>query len=110
MRTLYAALGAYLEMFIEQRRASGRTTKLIEEAQPGDWIFCGSSKEMRRIDNMLRSAGKRDVRVSYVASVGHLMRAASERGPVKGRILFDHFALEEMYRSAIMDVELGKRK
>jgi hypothetical protein len=107
MRGLYASLRAYLEMYVEMHRATGRTQKLIDNAEPGDWIITGNQEEVRRIDHGVNRRGLHDVRISYAELVGDLMRKANERGPMKrgGRVLFDHFAIEAFYRSALVGVE-----
>lgn len=107
MRGLYASLRAYLEMYVELHRTSGRTNKLIDEAKPGDWIITGNQEEVRRIDREMHRQGKADVRITYAATVDDLMRKAHERGKMKpgGRVLFDHFAIEGFYRSALLIVD-----
>lgn len=109
MRGLYASLRAYLEMYVEMHRSTGRTNKVIDEAQSGDWIITGNEAEVRRIDSEMHRRGKTGVRIAYAASVNDLMRKAHERGKMVpgGRVLFDHFAIESFYRSALVGVDDG---
>jgi hypothetical protein len=108
MRGLYATLRAFLETYVDMQRSTGRTSKVVDAALPGDWIIAGSSEEMKRIERTLRRWDKKgEVRISAAASIDELLGRAAARGPLKprGRILFTHDAIEGFYRVALQDVE-----
>src|SRR4051812_21434273 len=85
-----------VEMFETFQRQTGRTTRLVESARPGDRIIVHAVEAARYVDHLLRSQDPeraRTVRVLVVADLPNPMALLSHlQGTVSSeqRVLLDH--------------------
>lgn len=92
-----------LRLFEDMSRGTGRTEYLLDVVQAGDRIVVGTEMERRRLENLLRETGKRDVEVCAVNVDSrdkwkHRLAMLSASRPLRPT-LFDHtfvMALVEM--------------
>jgi len=105
-----AALETAFRISVSHSRRSGRTSRTIERANPGDVIVVRSMPEQRRMRQLLAKAGKADVRVlafepNSLERHWHRLRNAA--------VHFDHSWVEALYEWRLAGVhrelaELGK--
>jgi hypothetical protein len=98
-----AAMAAGLHLFDLAGRRSGRTTRMIERAQDGDLIVCATECERRRLQRLLRDAGKPGVRVIHVGEgESPVSRLGGRR---QGRAFFDHEWTRRHFVAALRNAE-----
>jgi hypothetical protein len=90
-----AALEGAMEIYFRSARQSGRTTSLIDSLQPGDRVVFRNMQELIMFE---RKCKEREIKVDciYVNPSNPLM--SFNRGPSKGRTIFDHAWIEDFYR------------
>lgn len=93
---LAAAMNMALAVFQQCSRASGRSSRTLESARPGDVIVTATNQERRRLEYELYAMGKPNVRV-IVASVepGQTTRIAPKPS---GAVIFDHMWIAEYWQ------------
>ncbi len=95
-----AAMEAALQTFSTGSRATGRTTRLIEMAEPGTVIFVHNQNAQRGLEAALRNKGKDStVTVCVMRSDGTIPSGLSR----PRAILLDSPVIEDMMRRSILE-------
>lgn len=96
-----AALRASLEAFEIGARRSGRTYRMVQAAGDRDRIVCSTRDEARRVERLVRDAGKK-TKVTWLPAdrnpADHLLRC-------EGKTIFDHGWVHRFYTEAIGHAE-----
>lgn len=83
--------------YFRSARQTGRTTSLIDSLKDGDRVMCATSK---RAYELQRKCCERGLNVEcFVTAVSG--QRVMERGPAKGRSLFDSQWLEQYYMAVL---------
>ena len=85
-------------IYFRSARQTGRTTSLVESVKDGDRIVFADGKEAERVRGMCLARG---VAVECIVADPKNPSRVFERGPSKGRTLFDHSWVEQFYLDAI---------
>lgn len=93
-----AAMQGVAGIYFRSARQTGRTTSLVESVKNGDRIVFADSKEAERVRRMCLARG---VDVECVVVEPSNPGRVFDRGPSKGRTLFDHAWVEQHYLHAI---------
>lgn len=100
-----------LRVFETSSRGSGRTMRMIERARDGDQIITHLSKEAKRLESLLRKAGKKKVRVYVCGPDCNPMEIGRANA---GRTFFDHswmlMHFEQALHNADRDLECLQRE
>lgn len=94
-----ATLAVALDLFEVNSRATGRTERLVMRAQEGDCIITTTSREVARINLLLKTAGRTKVEVRALAITE--MPPDILRAKVRGRVLFDHLWIFAYYKKLL---------
>lgn len=94
-----SAVKAAAEIYFNCARRSGRTTALIKALKPGDRVYFSSYERTQSFNRRLKEVGVEGVecKVWGANSINH-KRA-------KGRVIFDHELIEDLYIKAIKEQE-----
>lgn len=102
------ALSMGLRMYIHAKRATGRTTMLLDSLKEGDMVIAATDREAKRIERLARDRG-----LEHVIGRGYEPRGG--RNPFhdletimagsKRRVVFDHTFFEALYWWMIHDTQ-----
>ena len=93
-----AALQAMAQMYFRSARQTGRTTSLVESVKDGDRIVFADTPEARRVQH---ACHRRGVAVECIVVDPNNPARLFDRGPAKGRTLFDHSWVERYHLESI---------
>jgi hypothetical protein len=92
------AVAGMVRVYQYTARASGRTTSLVESVKDGDRIVFATPKEARRVERLCKERG---VKVECITVPPSQADLVFNRGPARGRVIFDHGWVEQYYVNAI---------
>ena len=98
-----------LLVLAQASRRSGRTSRLVERAQPGDRIIVSTEIEKRRVQQLLTRAGKIDVAVRVCSPLRDERAWHLGTNPT-GITLFDADWVEQWYLNRIERAQLDFEK
>lgn len=93
-----SAVKAAAEIYFNCARRSGRTTALIKALKPGDRVYFSNYEMSQWFKRHLKAEGVEGVEgVECVVWNDHAVKLKC----AKGRAIFDHTLIEDLYRKAI---------
>lgn len=98
-----AAMRGIVEAYNQGARRTGRTTMMVNSLREGDIVVFHDSREMRRVDRMIRERGLHNVKCITVPADGPLDQLYGRKA--NGKTVFDHMWVEAHYRNAIKRAE-----
>lgn len=100
------ALAMAMKMYIHTKRATGRTTMLLDSLKEGDMVICATTREAQRIERLARGRGfEHVIAVGRDPTIGRsaLSQIHQDMIQTKRRIVFDHTYFEALYWWVIHD-------
>lgn len=99
-----------MDIFFFGRRATGRTTRLIQVVQPGDIVIFSNHEQKRTFEYHARDQNKKigrgisDIRTMVCGAAPYFL-AERLKGIEANNIYFDHVWMEKYYEATILDAE-----
>lgn len=96
-----------LNKFEKANRATGRTTRMIENLQDGDLVCFAHTVEARRVERLCKDAGLRDIKVAIIEPrIAERDMLDKLRGSSR-RVVLDHGLVDAIAAARIDYIEHG---